>query len=569
MSPRDSRQSAVAPSRRAVLEALLSISKTWPKPSAKASANASANVSGKTSGKTSAKNPGSGREGKRSADGPGSGPGSGSGLGPDSGQDPGPKFQARLQPGVESPFQMEHGAGLAPPQAKFFGGLDARDRALAERLYRGVLQNLRAIDLLLVRGAEMNPKRTRETLQWVLRLAVYQHIFLDHIPPHALVHQSVELGREFGGRRAGGYVNAMLRRLLPILPGEAHRLPEVLENLLGRPPTPAELYSVPDRVARLLEEGYGKPPVADLLKSFNGSAPRVWLRVNSLKTDADELREKLAEEGVLTTTEATTEATAETGTGTSAGTGGEDRVASALRWIPGGRAPWTTQCWERGELTVQDTGAMLAAHLLNPAEGEAVLDWCAAPGGKTGHLWELMGGAGRLTAVERNGTRRRILEEALERLYGPDHRIEVLSLGQIESSDIALRTSSQYQVILLDVPCLGLGLLGRHPEARWDGRAETIPRVTETQRTILGDAVGHLASGGRLLWATCSPTRLEVEEIILPFIESRPELRLVDLAARVPGWARPWVQIDGGILRTRPDLASVDGFAYAMLERVE
>ena len=590
-SQQNSPKSTAAPSRRAVLQALFAISKGWTKPGSggKGSGGRSGANDGSGPGPNAGANIGAGKRGLAPLPKPGrAGAGPGPKTGPEDDPERGSDASQEARQDSEADAGENLGSGLASPQSPFFAGLDGRDRALAERLYRGVLQNLRVIDLLLERGAELDPKRTREAIKWVLRLAVYQHVFLDSVPPHALVHQSVELGREFGGNRAGGYVNAMLRRLLPVLPEAAEGLPRVLTKLLGRPATPAEHYSVPDKVAKMLEEGYGKAAMSGLLRSFNDPAPRVWLRGNSLKGNVDELRQRLMAEGVDTTS--------------------EDGVPSALRLVVGGGAPWTTDCWDRGELTVQDVGAMLATHLLMPPQAaresgkgsdersakrfpkrfakrfakpsdkgpieeqgnwpdEAVLDRCAAPGGKTGHLWEAMGGRGRLTAVEQNPERRKILEDAMERLYGKGHAIEVLSPREMMSSNNALRTGGKFKAILLDSPCLGFGLLGRHPEARWDGRAESISRVAGTQRAILEDGARFLAPGGRLLWVTCSPTLLEVEDIVTPFLEAHSDFRLVDLGDRTPNWARPWVQIDEGILRTRPDLAAVDAFAYAMLEK--
>jgi 16S rRNA (cytosine967-C5)-methyltransferase len=268
-----------------------------------------------------------------------------------------------------------------------------------------------------------------------------------------------------------------------------------------------------------------------------------WLRVNRLRTNPDTLATSLASEGVEISR--------------------DTPDPFALRVTGGENLPWATQAWRDGQCTVQDIGAMLAACLLDPQPGMAVLDACAAPGGKTGHLYELMEGKGRLVASEVQPDRRQELRRTLGRLYGPAHTIEVPEINNLASLDPA----ESFDRVLVDAPCQAIGLIRRHPEIRWDGRLKRQAAMVKTQRQVLDDSSRLVKPGGRLLWVTCSPTRAENEVLIKDWLkvnDSWEQLNIMDLT---PASWQPFVQSEGLILRTRPDLLACDGFAMCLLGR--
>lgn len=429
-----------------------------------------------------------------------------------------------------------------------FAGLGAQDRALAERLFRGVLQNLRLLDWLIDREALFERDRTAPPLIWLLRLAAFQKIFLDSSRDYAIGQQSVEQARALGGPGAARFANAVVRRLLERLPESEDELGRRLASA-GPIPT-AVRYSVPDDVADRLGAGYGPESIASVLEGFNRPT-EIWLRVNTLRVGAEQLMCQLEAEGVRCEA--------------APGAGG------ALRWIRPSRAPWESESWARGELTIQDLGAQLAVRLLAPRRGEDVLDMCAAPGGKSGQIWEALGGRGTLSAWEIDPDRRRLLAESLARLYSPGHAIEILDSppgsGAGEGGKAAANVAAQFDAVLVDAPCLGLGLGRRHPEVRWAGRLRTLPAMQAVQRDLLESASRQVRDDGRLLWVTCSPIIEENESIIEDFIGRHPEFRLLDPMGLDRFELPEWAEIAGGILRTRPDRASIDGFAMALLGR--
>lgn len=375
---------------------------------------------------------------------------------------------------------------------------------------------------------------------WILRMAAYEHMLLRAIPDYAIGQQSVSLAREVAGELGAKFMNAVLRRLLPMLPASCEALDSLATTgAKGVPLDPCIRYSIPREIYDALASGYGDAVMPALLRALGEEETRVFLRVNRLKISTEEAMVRLSEEGVEV----------ELFPG----------VAGVLRWIPGGRTPWQTESWKRGELTVQDPGAMLAVELLDPRPGEVVVDACAAPGGKTGQIWERMEGCGELHAVEIDPKRRRVLEETLERLYGREHSIHIHASWN--------KLKGEVQAILLDVPCQALGLLRRHPEARWDHRLGRAAEVREAQTSILDAAAKRLAPGGRLVWSTCSPTRAENEELLGAWVANHLDFELADLGVWPGPASADWIQKSGGVARTRPDLAPVDGFSMAVVRR--
>lgn len=427
----------------------------------------------------------------------------------------------------------------ALPGFSRFRTLDPRDQPLAERLYRGVLQNLRLIDLLITRCGAVQIPRTSRRLLGILRIAAYQKVFLGGIPDYAIGQQAVEQAREEGHEKAARFMNAAARRMIEWLPDSEAALDTFLAVHAPEALAPAIRYSVPDDIAEALSGGYGALAIPGILAALNQEESRVWLRVNTLRTTPAALTAALESEGVSTEPSLL--------------------APTVLRWIPGSAPPWRSSGWERGELTVQDLGAFLAVEMLAPTPGETVIDWCAAPGGKSGQIWERMRGEGRLIANEIDPKRRKILAESLDRLHGSPQGIE------IPTDDEEL---PQADAVLVDAPCMALGLIRRHPEIRWDNRIARREHLTQMQKAILKSAAEKVAPGGRLAWVTCSPTLWENEQVIAKSEISDLNFQILDPLPLVPDWAKGWIQSNGTCLRTRPDLAPVDGFAIMLLRKI-
>lgn len=412
-------------------------------------------------------------------------------------------------------------------------------RAQVERLVKGVLRHRNLLDALLMATESFDARKTPGIIMWILRLAAYEKIFQSQAHDYAVGHQAVALARDFKGESAARFVNAVVRRLVTVLPEDERAL---AGHPLVKDLPAADRWSVPDPLLRVLSEGYGRQVLEGILPTINQEAP-IWIRVNRLQLSPEQLLARLQQEGLVVEA--------------------SSLLSEALRFHSG-PFPWKTRAWEQGHMTVQDLGSMLATEILDPVPGEHVLDVCAAPGGKTGHIWERIQGRGRLVALETSERRRHMLAKALQRLYGIGHSIRLPEVRRLEEFPPA----RMFDAVLVDAPCLALGLLRRHPEVRWDGRLRGQAFIQQTQTRILAQAARHVRPGGRLLWVTCSPTRIENEEVVEPFLQHQAgRWRRIDLAQRLPSAWHPQVQLQKGYLRTRPDRLPVDGFAMVLLER--
>lgn len=395
------------------------------------------------------------------------------------------------------------------------------DRALTQELIYGALRQLPRLEALAGILLHHPVKPADRDLEALILIGLYQLTAMN-TPAHAAVAATVEASRLLGKPDKAALVNALLRRFLrerEDLLAEADRLPSARwlfpEWLLGR-------------LRRDWPEDW-----EDIVTASNGRPP-MSLRVNSLRTDRRQYASLLAAEGI------TARPARESDTG-----------LTLDHPVPTSRLPG----FEAGLVSVQDTGAQLAAALLDALPGQRVLDACAAPGGKTAHLLERAGDAIDLVAIDSDPKRVETVRETLGRLGLSAH---------VERADAALPrgdwAKAPFDRVLLDVPCSATGVIRRHPDIKWLRRASDIAPLSELQARIL-DAVWPLvAPGGRLLYCTCSLIAAENEEQIAAFLVRHPEAREAPILA------------DWGVARRHgrqllPSAGGGDGFFYALIER--
>lgn len=403
------------------------------------------------------------------------------------------------------------------------------DRALIMELTQGVLRHRLILDHW-IRGFLEHPDRTMPLpVLTALRLGIYQIMFLHKIPAHAAVDETVKIikGSRFKG--FASLVNAVLRRAASGSPPAA---PNGETDPLGY----LELVtSTPRWLVEKLVQFRGAEEVKQILQALNRPGP-LALRVNTLRTDRDSLVHDLQ------------------GLGLPARPG---RLSPHAVIMGTGTAPLALAPFQRGLCTVQDEGAQLIAPLLNPGHGETVIDACAAPGGKSGHLAQLTGDNGLVLAVDHSPARVRMMAKAFQRLGLASVRPVVADVRSLPNL-----LKAPVEMVLLDSPCSGTGVLRRHPEGKWRKDPESIAALTVLQRELLDGVLKTLAPGGKLLYTTCSLLREENEEIIDGFLE-RGGLTLADLRA---GSGLPAdLFTPRGELRTWPHLHDCDGFYAALL----
>ena len=391
--------------------------------------------------------------------------------------------------------------------------LDARDRALATRLAYGTVQRRATLDHFIATLADRSPEELDPPVLAALRLGLFQLCFMDAIPAHAAVDESVELAK---GARGGGHrlVNAVLRRA-------ARECPALPED-------PALRHSHPAWVARMWREAFG-PDEAEALMASDNEPAESAVRINTLVADDVAL----------------------------------DVPSRPAPQIPEGRvldAPYDVHgsaLWERGAIMPQSRASMLVARIVDPRPGERVLDLCAAPGGKTTHLAALMRDEGALVAVERNLQRARALEETCRRMRATIVAVETTDAGEP-------RTDGPFDRVLVDPPCSALGTLQSRPDARWRATEERVDELAEVQARILDAGLAALKPGGVLVYSTCTLSPRENERQVEAALRRHADIEADDLQPDHPMWKHPTVDRH---LLTLPHRDGTDGFFIARLRR--
>lgn len=412
------------------------------------------------------------------------------------------------------------------------------DRALAMEMTQGVLRHRLLLDRTISALLDRPGRELPVPVQTALRLGIYQLLFLQKIPSRAVLNETVELlkGTPFSG--LAPLVNAVLRKGLtqppPAAPSFADDPAEHLSLTTSSPPWLVER----------LGAAWGWEEAKGILQALNRPAP-LALRVNTLRATREEVLARLASEGVPAR----------------AGSLSPDAVL-----LEGG-SPSALGVFREGLVTVQDEGAQLLAPLLLPAPGETVLDACAAPGGKAGHLAQLMGDRGRVLAADLSPARCRMMRSAMDRLGYAS--VECLAGDMTGAGSVLARPVDR---VLLDAPCTGTGVLRRHPEGKWRKDPAGIPALVSLQGALLTGTAAALKPGGRLLYTTCSLLPEENEAVVDRFLAAHGGAGgfvRVPLGGTGPGLPPvPATMVTGrGELRTWPHLHDCDGFFAALLER--
>ena len=417
-------------------------------------------------------------------------------------------------------------------------GLSRRDSALLTEITYGTLRWRGKIDAYLKQRLRRPLESTDPFIRNLLRTTLYQILMLDRIPNYASVNAAVDVAKLHCGGQAAGFVNAVLRGYLR--DKESERLVPRPDSNTAPLAKVSEYWSHPQWLVKRWRACVGAAEIEALLQANNEEAPLV-LRVNPLKTTREHLLELLCREG----TEAT--ATRWSPQGITV------RSRSLIGEIPG---------FHQGLFQVQGEASQLVSYLLAPQPGERVLDACAAPGGKSTHIAELMQDRGEVVASDISQLGLRKVEESANRLG--------LSSVRTVPGDASKAPPGffgpPYDRILVDAPCSGLGTLRSHPEIKWNRNEADLERLCRLQRKILARTAAHLRPGGVLVYSTCTLTRDENESVMENFLGNCHKFVLEDAANHLPEAAKNLVR--NGYLTTWPHRHQTDGFFAARVRKV-
>lgn len=422
-------------------------------------------------------------------------------------------------------------ANILLPKLLGKGGLSRRDRALATELVYGTLRWQKKLDWVI----KTYSKRKLDQLDpWVhntLRLGVYQILFLDRIPPRAACYETVQLMKYFGSRGSGAFVNGILRSIL-----RQDKKLQFPDNEVDPVAHLAVLHSHPEWLIRRWLSRWGFSQTQALVTANN--EPRsLGIRVNTLKTNPQELVGQLLSEGL------------------SPSTGHYFPEALSIGHVPNLRQ---LNSFCSGLFQVQDESSQFAARILDPQPGEFILDACAAPGGKTSHIAQLMKDDGRIIAADIHSHKLALIKENCRRLGIKSVKALRQDVRKWDGN------KDKFHKILVDAPCSGTGVLGRRPDLRWRKLPEMLEQLPILQEEILRGVAPLLMNGGTLVYSTCSLEPEENLQVINSFLQTEPTFRLDNIGPYLPP-GLVLATAPEGYIQLYPHLHGVDGFFLARM----
>lgn len=420
--------------------------------------------------------------------------------------------------------------------------LSEQDRAFVTAMVYGTITRVYSIDAALKTCLNRELSQLDPSVRTTLRMGAWQVLFSYGVKNYAAVHATVELAKTTCPKGATGLVNAVLRNLPE--DGEAW-LDSISKRKLG------VRYSLSNEIAGCLVKWYGSARAESLMQAFLQTPP-VFLRKNILRqTKMEDLCAALNQDHVSATP--------------------NDVLPYAMVVSNSTTNIAETASYRSGECSVQSLSAMLVGHLAAPKPGWNVLDTCSAPGGKTTHMAEIMGNCGRIDALDASEIRLQLVDEAASRMgITCIHTMPYDCTYLTEEKEILL---SEYELVLCDVPCSGLGLLHRKPDIRLSMNYEKIQDLIPIQREILENSCLRVRKGGILMYSTCTIDPLENEEQIQCFLEDHPEFVPEPFDALLPETMRSQTRLvqeaSCGRITLLPDEGDWDGFFIAKLRRVQ
>lgn len=370
--------------------------------------------------------------------------------------------------------------------------LKEKDIGLISEIVYGVTTWRLTLDEIVKKYSSIRLKKISPWILNILRMSIYQIVFLDKIPKSAAVNEGVNLAKRYGHKSSSGFTNAILRKVSKKDYEEMFEIKDEIERISKTTSMPRWM------IEELKKEGLEIEKVEEICKNSN-RRPGISIRVNRLKTNPQDLKQKLQETGIEV----------------------EEGILQDFLRISNVKSIEKNKEFKEGMFTVQDEAAGLTAILLNPKPKEIILDACSAPGGKTTYIAEIMENKGEIEAWDLYEHRTKLVEQTAKRLG-----IEIITTQEQDATKYKEEYFEKFDKILLDVPCLGIGVLKRKPDIKWQKKPEDIEEITKIQYKILQNCSKYLKPGGEMIYSTCSIFKQENQHIIEKFLEENSNFNI-------------------------------------------
>lgn len=413
-----------------------------------------------------------------------------------------------------------------------------KDRALLQAVVYGVLRWRARLDWIIAHFSATRLNRIDPKVMNILRLGLFQIIYLDRIPVSAAVNTSVEMAKSVTKPYVVRFVNGLLRNA-------AREYQQVSYPDANQDPLLALSVqkSCPDWIVKRWLNRFGFESTGQLCDAVN-TIPPITIRCNTLKANRKTLLKRIEK---------------------------DVEHAENTTYSPDGiflfnpkRSIGKIKAFENGMFQVQDEAAQLVTLLLQPQPGETVLDACAGLGGKTGHIAQMMKNRGMLIAMDNN-------EKKLSRLMSEMHRLKI-SLVKTRIHDLNVspdyKSMGKFDRVLLDAPCSGLGVLRRNPDAKWYTKEQDLIRQSRRQALFLNNLAHLIKPKGILVYCVCSMEPEENESVVIDFLNTHRNFAIENNRGRLPDKARS-LFTDNGYLKTFPHFHNMDGFFAVRMKRMK
>lgn len=371
--------------------------------------------------------------------------------------------------------------------------LTEKDISLISEIVYGVISYKITLDEIIKKYSSIKLKKISIWILNVLRMGIYQIIFLDKIPKSAAVNESVNLAKRYGHKASSNFVNAILRKVDKKDFEELFNIKDDVERI-------SKTTSMPEWIIKELAKNTNYEDIEEICKNLN-KRPKINIRINRLKTNIVEVKEELKKENIIYNTISEDE---------------EDFLElEKIKDIE------NNKLFKNGFFTIQDISAGMTAKILSPNPNELVLDACAAPGGKTTYMAELMDNKGKIIAGDIYEHRLNLIKQNAKRLG-----ISIIETKILDATKYYKEYEAKFDKVLLDVPCLGIGVIKRKPDIKWQRKPEDLQEICKIQEIILENCSKYLKIGGELVYSTCSILEEENENIIKEFVKKNQNFEI-------------------------------------------
>lgn len=403
--------------------------------------------------------------------------------------------------------------------------IESADRRFVSHIVFGVLENKLLLDYYIRKLSAQRFSRIDPSIVNILRMGLYQLVYMTKVPDSAAVDESVKLAKGITAKDSS-FVNGILRTFLRS--NKTIELPDRNKHLvtyLGIK------YSFPEWLVEMWLKAYGEKTTEGLLEASN-KTPQLSLRVNTLQTDLETLQNKLDAVGIVSKQSELVPT----------GLVIESLNNLAMQEIPG---------YSEGDFIIQDISSMCVAHLSGVKDDQTVLDVCAAPGGKTTHMAQLMHNSGRIIARDNQADKLETINENVARL-----KIKNVIVEQYDALTLDESLINAIDVVLVDAPCSGLGIIRRKPDIKYNKTPEGLLGLIDIQKGILKNAAEYVKVGGTLMYSTCTLNPAENQDIVNWFLKQDTRFKVQPLS-------------EVGYLTLFPNTHDTDGFFIAKLNKID